>query len=221
MTSPKFFLLLSILLIPPFSYGGDESKDKYTGLLRFDSCHLHDRSPAYKAYESLSTELIYSFIKNLQNREEDNSAEAAETTSPDEFQNREEDNPEEGMRDVFSRVFINGQETGWFEMPPVRKKYENNMTIKSPYITFSGHIPSSVRDQFAKSDINRTAIKTLKSETVSAELNLAFGYSKVIGVYGEFEKEDFEKIQFTALYPVSPECVITKGITIIFEEKSS
>ncbi len=201
MTSPKFFLLFSILLTSLFSYGDDEGKDTYAGLLRFNSCKLHDKSPAYKAYESLSIELIYSFIKNLQNKEEDSS--------------------EEGMADVSSRIFIDGQETGWFEIPPVRKKYENDMTIKSPYISFSVYISSFVRDQFAKNDIDKTAIKILKSETVSDELNLLFEYSKVIGVDGEFEKEefekeDFEKIQFTALYPVSQKCVVTKGIAIFF-----
>ena len=130
MNSLKLFLLLSILFISLFSYGNSKDEKVYKGLLSFDSCNSHDNYPVYKAYESLSLELIYSFIKNIQNKQEDNSV--------------------EDMTEVFSRVFIDGEETGWFEMPPIRKKYENDMAIKSPYIAFRGYVSSSIRDQFVE-----------------------------------------------------------------------
>ena len=196
MNSLKFFLLLSILFTPLFSYGYNK---EYKGLLYFDSCNSQDHHPVYKAYESLSLELIYSFIKKIQEKQEDNSV--------------------EDMTEVLSRVFIDGEETGWFEMPPIRKKYENDMTIKSPYIAFRGHVSSSIRDQFVKINIDRKDIKISRSEIVETDLNLFFGYSRIIGVYGEFEKAGLEKIQFSAHYPVSLKCVVVTGITIKFEEK--
>ena len=65
-----------------------------------------------------------------------------------------------------------------------------------------------------KSNIDRKDIKILRSEIVETDLNLLFGYSKIIGVYGKFEKEGLEKIQFAAHYPVSLKCVVVTGITI-------
>ena len=199
MNSLKLFLLLSILFTPLFSYGNSKDEKVYKGLLSFDSCNSHDNHPVYKAYESLSLELIYSFIKNIQNKQEDNSI--------------------TDMAEVFSRVFIDGEEIGWFEMPPIRKKYENDMVIKSPYIAFRGYVSSSIRDQFVKINIDKKDIKTSRSEIVETNLNLFFGYSRIIGVYGEFEKAGLEKIQFTAHYPVSLKCVVVAGITIKFKEK--
>ena len=200
MKSLKLFLLLSILFTSLFSYGRNKDEKVYKGLLYFDSCNSHDHHPVYKAYESLSLELIYSFIKKIQNKQEDNSV--------------------EDMIEVLSRVFIDGEAAGWWsEMPPIRKKYENDMTIKSPYIAFRGYVSSSIRDQFVKINIDRKDIKISRSEIVETDLNLFFGYSRIIGVYGEFEKEGLEKIQFTVYYPVSLKCVVVKGITIKFEEK--
>ena len=195
----KFFLLLSVLLTSLFSYA-DKGRKTYRGLIHFDSCNSSDRSPVYRAYELLSVELIHSFIKGVQNKPEDRS--------------------EEGMTEVVSRIFVDEESIGWFEMPAIKKEYESGMTIKSPYIAFRGYVSSSVRDRFVRGDLDKMGIKILKSEIVESKLNLHFGYSRVIDVYGEFKEEEFKKIQFTARYPVSLKCVGVAGIIIRFEEGS-
>lgn len=199
MNALKFFLSLFVLFISFFSYGGEEEKESYRGLLRFNSCVFDDNSPFYDAYESLSVELINSFMKELQGISEGIR--------------------EEGMVKVFSRIFIDEEETGWFEVSPVRRKYENNMVIQSAHLTFRGYVSSSVRDWFINSGVGREDIKILKSETIKSNLNLVFGYSKVIGVYGELKKEGFKKIRFTARYPVSIKCIVVNKIVFKFEEQ--
>lgn len=198
MNTLKFFLSLFVLFVSFFSHGGEEREKTYRGLIRFNSCVSEDKSPFYDAYESLSIELIGSFMKELQG--------VSEIVH------------QKGLVKVFSRIFIDGEETGLSEISPVRGEYESNMVVQSPYLVFKGYVPSSVKNRFIDSDVGREDIKILNSETVESYLNLAFGYTKVIVVYGEIKKEGLKKIRFTALYPVSIKCVIVSGIALRFEE---